>query len=138
MKPGANTHFYEEVTNQIKISVRPTYLPDQSNPEGSHYVWAYHIRIENLGDTKVQLLNRHWKIADANGTLQEVRGPGVVGEQPVIDPGNIYEYSSGTPLKTTSGMMMGSYEMQMADGQHFDATIPAFSLDIPDQIVQIH
>lgn len=130
--------FYEETTNQVKISVKPTYLMDQSDPDNSHYVWAYHIRIENLGDGKVQLLNRHWKIADANGKTQEVRGPGVVGEQPVINPGDSFEYSSGTPLKTTSGFMMGSYEMETADGAHFDATIPAFSLDIPDQFVQIH
>ena len=130
--------FYEETTNHIKISVKPTYLTEQSEPDNSHYVWAYHIRIENLGSSRVQLINRHWKIADANGITQEVRGPGVVGEQPVIAPGTAFEYSSGTPLKTKSGFMMGAYEMEAADGQHFDATIPAFSLDIPDQFVQIH
>ena len=138
MTQKTNNNFYMETTNQIKISVQPTYLADQSTPHDQHYVWAYHIRIENLGSDKVQLLNRHWRIADANGTMQEVRGPGVVGEQPVIDPGCIFEYSSGTPLKTTSGIMMGSFEMASANGEHFDAIVPTFSLDIPDQKVQIH
>jgi len=138
MTQKANDNFYVETTNQIQISVQPTYLPEQSEPNDSHYVWAYHIRIENLGEGKVQLLNRYWKISDANGAQQEVRGPGVVGEQPIIMPGDIFEYSSGTPLKTSSGIMMGSYEMETADGDHFDATVPTFSLDIPNQKVQIH
>ncbi len=138
MKNNANDNFYEATTKQIKVSVRPIYLPEQSIPNSQHYVWAYQVRIENLSDQKVQLRNRYWKISDANGLVQEVRGPGVVGEEPVLNPGDIYEYSSGTPLKTSSGIMMGSYEMEAEGGQFFEVDIPAFSLDIPNQTVQIH
>src|SRR3546814_9636376 len=102
------------------------------------YVWAYQVRIENIGRETVQLRNRYWQITDAFGRVQEVRGPGVVGEQPVLQPGESFEYTSGTPLQTPSGIMVGTYEMEAADGNHFDVDIPAFSLDSPHQPVQIN
>lgn len=129
---------YEEVTEGIKVSVTPKYLEDQSSPEDGHYVWAYTVRIENQGAQEVQLLNRHWKITDALGRLQEVRGPGVVGEQPVLKPGESFEYTSGTPLKTPSGIMVGEYEMETDSGGRLDVRIPAFSLDSPYQPGQVH
>ncbi len=122
---------YHETTNSISVTVKPIYLDDQSAPENNHYVWAYHVRIENNGADTVQLLNRYWRITDAMGRVQEVRGAGVVGEQPVLEPGSSYEYTSGTPLPTPSGIMSGTYEMSGAHGDRFDVTIPAFSLDSP-------
>ena len=122
---------YKETTRSITITVVPTYLDDQSSPEESHYVWKYHVRIENTGEDTVQLRTRYWRITDAVGRVQEVRGPGVVGEQPVLKPGKFYEYTSGTPLPTPSGIMAGSY--RLVDGQRrpFEVRIPAFSLDAP-------
>ena len=128
---------YEALTHGIKVSVTPSFLEDQSSPGDDHYVWAYSVRIENQGDRQVQLINRHWKITDAMGRSQEVRGAGVVGEQPVLKPGEVYEYTSGTPLPTPSGIMMGAYEMSCTEGM-FEVEIPAFSLDSPHQPVQIH
>ena len=124
---------YSKTTKKINITVKPYYLEDQSEPEDQHYVWAYKVTIDNQGNEKVQLVNRHWKIIDANGTLQEVRGKGVVGEQPIIQPGDEFEYTSGTPLKTSSGLMHGSYQMQDFKGRMFEILIPPFSLDIPDK-----
>jgi len=124
---------YEKITHHIRVSVQSFYLADQSRPFQSHYVWAYEIEIENQGDQTVQLLSRHWKITDAKGILQEVRGPGVVGEQPVLGPGESFRYSSGTPLRTPSGMMVGTYDMINEDGDHFIIDIPAFSLDSPHE-----
>lgn len=124
---------YSKTTQGICISVRPVYLDEQSEPAAQHYVWAYQVRIENQSQTTVQLINRHWKITDANGSLQEVRGPGVVGEQPVLEPGDSYEYTSGTPLGTPSGVMHGWYEMESDDGQRFQAEVPMFSLDSPHE-----
>ncbi len=98
---------YSEITRSIKVSVEPFYLEDQSSPAESRYVWAYHVRIENRGRETVRLRNRHWKITDNRGQMQEVRGPGVVGEQPVLGPGEAFEYTSGTPLPTPSGIMIG-------------------------------
>lgn len=129
---------YESTTNRIKVTVKPYYLEEQSSPGDDHYVWAYHIRIENAGSDTVQLRNRHWKITDAGGRVQEVRGPGVVGEQPVLKPGEHFEYTSGTPLATPSGIMVGSYEMERSDGAMFKVKIPAFSLDSPHQTIQLH
>lgn len=129
---------YEETTNGIKVVVEPVYLEDQSSPEDDHFVWAYNVRIENLGDIQVQLLNRHWTITDAQGRNQEVRGPGVVGEQPVLKPGDSFEYTSGTPLTTPSGFMGGEYEMVTVDGGRFEVRIPTFSLDSPHQPRQLH
>ncbi len=122
---------YTETTHDIRVAVQPIYLDEQSSPEDSHYVWAYQVRIENRGRETVQLLNRYWHITDAVGRVQEVRGPGVVGEQPVLAPGEAFEYTSGCPLATPSGIMVGSYEMQRDDGQRFEVSIPAFSLDSP-------
>ena len=104
---------------------KPQYLPDQSDPAKSQYVWAYQVRIENKGDVAVQLRSRHWKITDGIGRLQEVKGPGVVGEQPVLKPGEIFEYTSGTPLSTPSGIMVGTYQMESEAGENFDIEIPA-------------
>ncbi|TAN63377.1 MAG: Co2+/Mg2+ efflux protein ApaG, partial [Magnetospirillum sp.] len=104
---------------------------DQSSPADNHYVWAYRVRIENHGDQTVQLMNRHWIITDAIGRTQEVKGAGVVGEQPVLHPGDGYEYTSGTPLPTPSGIMHGTYEMAGEQGETFDIVIPPFSLDSP-------
>lgn len=129
---------YIQTTRDITVSVLPIYLEDQSTPEASHFVWAYHVRIENNGAATVQLLRRHWKITDSVGKLQEVRGEGVVGEQPVLSPGESFEYTSGTPLPTPSGIMVGSYRMVTEDGEQFDIMIPAFSLDSPHATRQIH
>ena len=122
---------YQETTNAISVTVKPVYLEDQSSPEDSHYVWAYWVKIENQGGETVQLRNRYWRITDSQGQVQEVRGAGVVGEQPVLKPGESFEYTSGTPLSTPSGIMLGTYQMQSNDGATFDVTIPAFSLDSP-------
>jgi ApaG protein len=124
---------YSETTRGIRITVKPVYLEDQSSPAENRYVWAYFVKIENRGEERVQLRSRHWHITDGRGRVQEVRGAGVVGEQPVIDPGESYEYNSGTPLPTPSGIMRGSYQMETAAGERFDALIPAFSLDSPHQ-----
>ena len=122
---------YQEATNDIFVTVKPVYLEEQSSPEEDHYVWAYWVKIENQGSDTVQLRNRYWRITDSQGQVQEVRGAGVVGEQPVLKPGDAFEYTSGTPLSTPSGIMLGSYQMQRKDGATFDVTIPAFSLDSP-------
>src|ERR1700691_3981898 len=111
---------YSAVTRQIKVTVRPVYLDDQSAPQDCHFVWAYHVTIENLGSETVQLRGRHWKITDARGEQHEVRGTGVIGEQPVLEPGDRYEYTSGTPLATPSGIMYGTYHMENERGETFD------------------
>jgi ApaG protein len=129
---------YSETTRSITVTVKPIYLEDRSSPEESHFVWAYHVRIENHGGETVQLRRRHWRITDAHGRLHEVRGPGVIGEQPVLQPGEAYEYTSGTPLSTPSGIMVGSYEMETGDGHSFAVAIPAFSLDSPHQRVNLN
>ena len=128
---------YSSTTGSIRVMVKPQFLEDQSEPTENHFVWAYHVRIENNGERTVQLLNRHWTITDAFGRIQEVRGPGVVGEQPVLGPGESFEYTSGTPLGTPSGIMSGTYEMA-DDDDLFEVMIPAFSLDSPYQQRQIH
>ena len=124
---------YEAVTRSIKVIVEPIFLDEQSAPDEDHFVWAYQIRIENDSLEQVQLINRHWRITDAYGQLHEVRGEGVVGEQPTLQPGETFEYTSGTPLCTPSGIMVGSYEMKTSGGERFDIEIPAFSLDSPYQ-----
>lgn len=129
---------YSQTTRGITVTVRPFYLEDQSSPSDGHYVWAYRVRIENGGSTRVQLIRRHWKITDALGRHQEVEGAGVVGEQPVINPGDSYEYTSGTPLPTPSGIMVGSYQMEDEDGELFHIAIPAFSLDSPHETVRLN
>ena len=122
---------YTATTRAIKVTVRPQYLPDQSDPAKSQFVWAYQVRIENTGDVTVQLRSRHWKITDALGRQQEVKGRGVVGETPMLRPGEVFEYTSATPLATPSGFMSGTYQMVSESGENFDIEIPTFSLDTP-------
>jgi len=127
---------YTQKTKNISVTVTPIYLEDQSEPDEDHYVWAYQVRIENDSLETVQLRSRHWRITDANGLVQEVRGAGVVGEQPVLEPGESFGYTSGTPLNAPSGIMVGSYEMQTVEGDLIEVGIPAFSLDSPHQVVR--
>lgn len=122
---------YEAVTTGIRVRVTPDYLEEQSSPEEGHYFWAYTIEIINEGNETVQLHSRLWRITDANGVTEEVRGPGVVGETPIIEPGDSFSYTSGCPLETSSGIMVGSYQMSGDDGEMFNVDIPAFSLDSP-------
>jgi len=129
---------YSSTTHNVTVSVNPVYLDGESSPDKNLFVWAYTVRIENKGTEALQLRTRHWKITDALGRVQEVRGPGVVGEQPVLNPGESFEYTSGTPLPTPSGIMMGSYAMEMPDGRMLDIDIPAFSLDAPGAPRQIN
>ena len=129
---------YISTSNDITVTVSPIFLEDQSDPDDDHFVWAYQVRIENHGPVTVQLRARYWRITDANGLVQEVRGSGVVGEQPVLEPGESFEYTSGTPLGTPSGIMMGSYQMQTDVGDQFDVDIPAFSLDSPHQVINLN
>ncbi len=129
---------YTETTRSIEVTVEPVYLEDQSTPEEGHFVWAYRVRIQNRSKKTVQLLNRYWRITDAQGRTQEVRGAGVVGEQPVLHPGEAFEYTSGTPLRTSNGFMVGSYEMESETGESFDIAIPAFSLDSPHDEARLH
>ena len=120
---------YQAVTRDIEVTVTPRFLPERSSPDNGYFFWAYTIEITNNGSQTVQLKTRHWKITDANGKLQEVRGPGVVGEEPVLNPGESFEYTSGVPLPTPSGFMLGTYGMVTTAGETFDIAIPAFSLD---------
>lgn len=129
---------YAQTTAAIKVIVEPFFLEEQSEPEDNHFVWAYHVRIENNGQKTVQLMTRHWRITDSLGNIQEVQGDGVVGEQPVLTPGESFEYTSGTPLGTPSGIMVGTYQMETESGDRFDVDIPAFSLDSPHQPGQVH
>lgn len=129
---------YERITRGIRISVEPNYLEAQSDPEDRRFVWAYTVRIDNNSGETVQLRNRYWRITDATGATEEVWGEGVVGQQPVIRPGEGFEYTSGAPLGTPSGLMVGRYEMEAASGETFEVDIPAFSLDSPHEFRQIH
>ena len=129
---------YSEITKSIRVTVVPAFLDEHSSPEDYKYVWAYEVRIENLGEETVQLINRYWSITNSLGQTQTVRGPGVVGEQPILNPGEYFEYTSGTPLSTPSGLMMGTYQMENNDGKLFDVSIPAFSLDSPHQSIQVN
>lgn len=123
---------YKATTRSIRVSVEPRFLETESSPSDSHYFWAYAIEIANQGEEVVQLRSRHWRITDANGRTEEVRGAGVVGKQPVLKPGEVFSYTSGCPLRTPSGFMVGSYQMLTDKGESFSVAIPAFSLDIPD------
>lgn len=129
---------YTKVTRDIRITVEPVFLEDQSIPSQNHFVWAYHVTIRNEGGETVQLRTRYWRITDALGRVQEVRGPGVVGEQPRLPPGKSFEYTSGTPLTTPSGIMVGSYQMETDTGEMFDAAVPAFSLDSPHETIRLN
>ena len=127
----ATLHPYEATTRGIRIRVDPHYMEEQSSPEDSHFVWSYAVEIINDGTETVQLRSRIWRITDALGRTEEVRGPGVVGQTPVIAPGKSFHYTSGCPLKTPQGIMVGSYQMTDDAGELFDVAIPAFSLDSP-------
>lgn len=129
---------YSTTTHNITVSVETAYLDQESAPDKNIYVWAYTVRIENKGTDTLQLRTRHWKITDAYGRVQEVQGPGVVGEQPVLKPGDLFEYTSGTPLSTPSGIMAGIYAMQTSAGDIVDVEIPPFSLDAPDNRPVVH
>lgn len=122
---------YSATTFGIEVSVEPFYLEDRSEPEENRYVWGYRVTIANQSDETVQLLSRYWHITDGLGRVEEVRGAGVVGEQPELGPGDSYQYMSGCPLSTPSGIMMGRYTMRNERDQMFDIDIPAFSLDLP-------
>jgi len=128
-----DTRAYEAETDGIVVRVRPSYLAGQSDPEAGRWVWAYQVEIVNLTGVPVQLISRRWVITDARGHVEEVRGPGVVGEQPTIQPGDSYSYASGCPLGTPSGSMVGGYAMTDTTGRSFEAEIPAFSLDVPGE-----
>jgi ApaG protein len=122
---------YEAVTRGIRVRVQPSYIEDRSTPADGYFFWAYTVDIFNDGAEPVQLRSRYWRIVDAGGRAEEVRGAGVVGQTPMIGPGENFSYTSGCPLKTPSGIMSGSYQMASAMGTLFDIEIPAFSLDSP-------
>lgn len=130
---------YSASTRSITVTVNPTYLEEDSTPASHEFRWSYRVRIENHGSSTVQLLSRYWRITDSIGRIQEVRGAGVVGEQPVLQPGQAFEYQSWTPLQTPSGIMDGHYLMEDREsGEQFDVAIPAFSLDSPYQPVRLN
>jgi ApaG protein len=131
-------HHYEEITRNIRIAVEPNFLEEQSEPEERRYLWAYRVTIENQSDIAVQLLSRYWRITDARGRVREVRGDGVIGEQPVIAPGRAYEYTSGAPLETPSGFMTGTYHMRASTGESFEVGIPMFALESPYEQRRMH
>ncbi len=128
-----DTPAYEAETEGVLVRVRPSYLAGQSDPDGGRWVWAYQVEIVNLTPVAVQLMARRWVITDGQGRVEEVRGAGVVGEQPVIKPGDSYSYASGCPLGTPTGSMVGGYYMTDPQGRSFEVAIPAFSLDVPGQ-----
>ena len=123
---------YRAVTRQIEVTVEPNFLPERSSVDRGQYFWSYTIVITNSGDETVQLKTRHWIITDASGRQEVVKGEGVVGEQPVLAPGERFEYTSGVPLATASGFMTGHYQMVNASGERFEIDVPTFSLDSPD------
>lgn len=124
---------YKAITRDIEVMAEPIFLEDRSNPEDGEYFWAYRITIANNSQRWVKLLSRYWRITDGLGRVREVRGDGVVGDQPELEPGDSYQYTSGCPLTTASGFMVGTYTMSGADGETFEIDIPAFSLDVPGQ-----
>jgi ApaG protein len=123
---------YRAVTRDIEVTVEPNFLPERSSAEKGQYFWSYTIAITNSSRETVQLQTRHWIITDASGRKQEVRGEGVVGEQPVLAPGERFEYTSGVPLPTASGFMTGRYQMVNESGERFEIDVPTFSLDSPE------
>ena len=122
---------YEATTRSIRVRVEPTFIDEQSDPDKSRYFWAYTIDIANAGKETVQLRSRYWRITDGRGRVEEVRGPGVIGETPVLKPGESFRYTSGCPLTTPSGIMGGRYQMVTDQGTPFEIDIPTFSLDLP-------
>jgi ApaG protein len=136
--PERHALHYERTTRGIRVAVHPAFLEDQSEPEENRYFWSYTVTIENRGAETVQLISRYWHISDSAGRIQEVRGPGVVGAQPVLEPGQAFEYTSGCPLPTASGAMVGRYQMRTASGEPFEIDIPTFLLESPHERRQIH
>lgn len=134
----AQSPFYMAETRSIRVAVDPVFLEDQSSPADGHFVWAYHVRIENHGPETVRLRTRHWVITDSRGQMHEVNGAGVVGLEPVLAPGESFEYTSGTPLNAPSGIMVGRYEMETEGGERFEVDIPAFSLDSPHEAATLN
>ena len=131
-------NMYSKTTNGIKVTVTPYFLDDQSSPQDDHFVWAYQVNIKNLGNTTMRLSQRNWVIIDANGKILNVQGDGVVGEFPTLQPGESFEYTSGTPLKTNNGIMQGFYLMSKDDGEQLKIDIPTFSLDSPYNKKNLH
>ena len=129
---------YRETTRDIQVTVEPSFVDAESSPDDGRYFWAYRVEISNLGEEVVRLRSRHWRITDGNGHIEEVRGAGVVGKQPVLKPGETFAYTSGCPLTTPSGIMVGTYQMQNEKGELFSIAIPAFSLDLPDAVRVVH
>ena len=129
---------YKAVTRGIRVTVMPRFLEEESAPDEGRFLFAYTVEITNLSTERVQLRSRYWRIFDGNGKLQEVRGAGVVGEQPVLGPGETFNYTSGCPLTTPNGTMQGTYTMVTAGGETFQAEIPAFSLDSPQSKRALH
>ena len=129
---------YKAVTRSISVTVTPRFVPEESSPDDGRYFFAYAVEIINLGLERVQLRSRYWKIIDGWGQVQEVRGAGVVGKQPVLGPGESFSYTSGCPLPTPGGTMQGRYTMVTATGETFEADIPAFSLDAPQTKRVVH
>ena len=126
-------HLYEQKTKDVIVRVEPDYLAEQSSPADHRFIWAYTVEIENQTEVDLQVVERFWKIADSRGQVQEVRGAGVVGEQPVLKPGEVFRYTSGAPLSAPSGMMLGNYFMQTPEGDRFQVEIPTFLLDSPHE-----
>ena len=129
---------YRALTRNIQVTVEPVYLADRSEPEEGVHVWAYSVDIANLGLEMVTLRSRHWRIIDGEGRVEEIRGDGVVGEQPTLGPGERFEYTSGCPLRATSGVMSGAYRFETVEGESFQVAIPAFSLDIPGGVRSVN
>lgn len=129
---------YRSTTQGIEVGVEPFYLAERSDPSQSRFFWGYRVTIANRSDRAATLLSRYWRITDGRGRVEEVRGPGVVGEQPHLEPGGSFQYSSGCPLTTSSGIMEGHYTMADAEGSLFEVAIPAFSLDLPGSSAAIN
>ncbi len=129
---------FEQTTEGIRVLVASAYIDEQSDPDENRYVWAYQVRVENLGKQPVQLLTRRWRITDGSGRAHEVIGDGVVGDKPVLGPGDHYEYSSGTPLRTSTGFMTGIFQMIDGSGRRFAVEVPTFSLDGPESPQAVH
>lgn len=129
---------YEAITRGVRVVVTPQFMDGESDPREGRYFWAYTIEITNLGSVTVKLMSRHWRITDATGSEQEVKGAGVVGEQPVLGPGESFSYTSGCPLTTPHGSMVGSYTFVSDLGDSFEAAIPAFPLQSPHARVTLH
>ena len=135
---GYINYMYSKTTNGVTVTVTPYFLDDQSSPQESHFVWAYQVNIKNSGNSSIKLNHRNWLIIDANGKVINVQGEGVVGEFPTIEPGESFEYTSGTPLKTNNGIMQGFYLVSQGNGEKLKIDIPAFSLDSPYNKKNVH